>query len=53
MTGKIVNRGIKYVPACGTDIRKTFKRERRRLAAEAKKRSAVVHVLEAKRQEQA
>jgi hypothetical protein len=53
MTVKVVNRSFKYVPACGTDIRKTFKHERRRLAPQSRKQSAVVHVLEAKRQEQA
>jgi hypothetical protein len=53
MRGKVFDRDFKYVPARETDIRKTFKRERKRLAAESKTRSAVVHVLEPKRQDQA
>lgn len=53
MKAKALDRRFRYVPACGTDIRKTFKRERKRLAAEARKRAAVVRVLELKRQEQA
>lgn len=36
----ILDRKFKYVPASRTDIRKTFRRERRRLAEEAQRTAA-------------
>ena len=49
MTAHLLDKTFKYIPAVKTDIRATFERERKRLAAEKRAQDGVENVTPIKR----